>query len=177
MFSFIKLELDGLCLVTPQVFADERGFFMELYKKSEFQMNGIKEDFCQDNCSQSARNVLRGLHYQAGKYAQGKLVRCLQGVIFDVAVDIRQDSNTYCRWYGVILSDQNHKMLYIPAGFAHGFLTISETATVLYKTTKEYSPEADRGIIWNDKILNINWGIKRPILSPKDKAHPTLQGT
>jgi dTDP-4-dehydrorhamnose 3,5-epimerase len=175
MFSFQKLELEGLYLITPKVFADERGFFMESYKKSEFYENGITQEFCQDNHSRSKKGVLRGLHYQEGEYAQGKLVRCVRGEIFDVAVDIRRDSATYGQWYGVSLSEDNHQMLYIPVGFAHGFYTVSEEAEVLYKTTFEYVAEADRGIVWNDPFINVAWPCVEPILSEKDGRLPRIE--
>ena len=177
MFTFQKLEIEGLWLIKPQVFSDDRGFFLESYKKSEFVKNGIYVDFVQDNHSKSSRNVLRGLHYQEGKFAQGKLVRCLKGDIFDVAVDIRPTSKTFGKWYGVTLSENNFYMLYIPPGFAHGFLTLSKEAQILYKTTSEYIAEADRGLIWNDPDIGINWGINNPILSKKDEKHPLLRHT
>jgi dTDP-4-dehydrorhamnose 3,5-epimerase len=174
MFTFQKLELEGLFLIIPKVFSDDRGFFMESYKKSEFFANGITQEFCQDNHSRSKKYVLRGLHYQEGEYAQGKLVRCIKGEIFDVAVDIRRESETFGKWYGVSLSEENHYMLYMPVGFAHGFYTVSEEAEVLYKTTFEYVAEADRGIIWNDPSINIIWHTERPILSLKDAKLPLL---
>jgi len=174
MFIFEKLELEGLYLITPPFYSDDRGFFMESYKKSIFIMNGINEEFCQDNHSKSTKNVLRGLHYQEGVYAQGKLVRCIKGEIFDVAVDIRQDSVTYGKWYGIVLSEENHLMLYIAPGFAHGFLTLSDNAEIVYKTTQEYKSEADKGIIWNDPEIKIRWGLVNPILSEKDSKQPRL---
>jgi len=171
---FEKLEIDGLCLITPAVFTDDRGFFMETYKRSVFFDNGIKRDFVQDNLSRSKKGVLRGLHYQEGDYAQGKLVRCSKGEVFDVAVDIREGSKTFGQWYGVVLSEDNGKMFYIPEGFAHGFYTLSEEADLAYKCTSEFYAPADRGIIWNDPDINIDWPSDMPILSAKDMGHPRL---
>jgi len=148
---------------------------METYKHSDFASNGIREYFVQDNYSRSSRGVLRGLHYQRNPYAQGKLVQCLKGRIFDVAVDMRKGSPTFGKWAGVELSEENILMLYVPPAFAHGFIVLSETADVLYKCTKEYAPESDRGIIWNDPDINIQWPVKEPILSDKDKRHPLLK--
>ena len=164
-FKFKRLEIENVILIEPVIFKDSRGFFMETYKQSEFIKNGIKEKFVQDNHSYSIKNVLRGLHYQLHPYAQGKLVRCIKGKIFDVAVDITKNSKTFGKWVGVILSEENKKMLYIPAGFAHGFITLSDIAEVFYKVTAEYSKEHDRGIIWNDPDINIDWGVSNPILS------------
>ena len=174
-FEFKKLEISGLILVKPVVFADDRGFFMETYKYSDFANAGIKEKFVQDNHSKSVKNVLRGIHFQLNPKAQGKLVRCIKGKIFDVAVDLRKNSKTYKKWIGVELSEENKLMLYIPAGFGHAFLTLSEEAEVLYKTTEEYSKEHDSGIRWDDPEINITWGIKSPILSPKDANLPYLK--
>jgi len=175
-FEFRPLEIPGLILVIPQVFGDERGFFKELFKESEFARGRIKERFVQDNLSFSQKGVLRGLHYQKEPKAQGKLVTCLRGEIFDVAVDIRRGSPTYGRWVGINLSAQNHYLFYIPPGFAHGFQVISEEALVLYKCTAEYAPEVEAGIIWNDPDLSIDWPIKNPLLSPKDQKWPRLRG-
>ena len=174
-FDFKKLEINGLILIKPIVFSDDRGFFMEAYKYSDFAKNGIKENFVQDNHSKSVKNVLRGIHFQLNPKAQGKLVRCTKGKIFDVAVDLRKNSPTFKKWVGVELSDENKYMLYIPAGFGHAFLTLSEEAEVLYKTTEEYSKEHDSGIRWNDPEINITWGIKSPILSEKDANLPYLK--
>jgi len=180
-FSFEKTFLDGVILVTPKIFLDERGFFFESYKKSDFFDIGIREEFLQDNHSKSIKGVIRGLHFQKEPYAQGKLVRCVYGEIFDVAVDIRKDSPTFGKWYGTILSAENKKMLWIPKGFAHGFLTLSETAEIIYKVSgSEYNPSYDAGIIWNDPSINIAWpledyGIKKPILSSKDESLPLLK--
>jgi dTDP-4-dehydrorhamnose 3,5-epimerase len=169
------MDIPGPLLIEPKVFGDDRGFFLEIYKHSEFINAGVPENFVQDNFSRSAKGVLRGLHYQKDPRAQGKLVRCMKGSIFDVAVDIRKGSPTYARWAGLELSERNNLMLYVPAGFAHGFLTLSETAEVLYKCTAEYSPVDDRGIIWNDPDINIAWGEKAPLLSAKDGLLPILR--
>lgn len=173
-FEFEKLEIEGVVLVKPNVFGDDRGFFMESYKKSEFSQNGIDCDFIQDNHSKSTKGVLRGLHYQITPYAQAKLVRCTTGKIYDVAVDLRPDSKTFGKWLKVELSEENKHMLFIPRGFAHGFVVLSDVAELLYKTDNEYSPEHDRGLLWCDETLNIDWGIDSPILSEKDKAQPSL---
>jgi dTDP-4-dehydrorhamnose 3,5-epimerase len=174
-FEFQPLSLPGLTLVRPRVFGDDRGFFLELYKHSDFAVAGITEHLVQDNFSRSTRGVLRGLHYQKTPRAQGKLVMCIRGAIFDVAVDIRSGSPGYGTWEGVELSDQNRHMLYVPPGFAHGFQVLSETAEVLYKCTDEYAPVDDRGIIWNDPDLAIAWPVPDPVLSEKDKVHPRLR--
>ena len=175
-FEFKKLEIQDVILIEPKVFGDERGFFMEGYKKSEFFANGIDVEFEQDNHSSSTKGVLRGLHYQLPPKEQAKLVRCIEGEVFDVAVDIRKNSSTFGKWVGVKLSAENKKMLYIPKGFAHGFVVLSDRAQLLYKATNEYSKEHDRGIAWNDPNINIDWGIDfEPILSEKDKIQPLLK--
>ncbi|MEA3307641.1 MAG: dTDP-4-dehydrorhamnose 3,5-epimerase [Elusimicrobiota bacterium] len=174
-FKFKKFEIPELVLITPKVFPDERGFFLETYKKTEFAKAGIKENFVQENHSRSKKNVLRGLHFQKSPKAQGKLVQCLRGKIFDVAVDIRKKSPTFLKWVSVELSQNNGQMLYIPQGFAHGFLVLSNSADVVYKCTAEYSPEHESGIIWNDPKINIVWPSSRPSLSHKDKKLPSLK--
>lgn len=174
-FEFVNLEIDGLILVKPKVFGDNRGIFMETYKKSEFIKNGINVDFVQDNCSKSSRRVLRGLHYQASPKQQAKLVRCAKGRIYDVVVDLRKSSKTFGKWLKVELSDDNNHMLFIPEGFAHGFVVLSDGAELLYKASAEYSPLLERGLLWNDSKLNIDWGIDfKPLLSEKDEIQPTL---
>lgn len=173
-FNFEKLEIDGVILVKPNVLGDNRGFFVETYKKSEFFKNGIEIEFVQDNHSKSSKNVLRGLHYQAKPEAQAKLVKCIKGKVFDVAVDLRKTSKTFGKWLKVELSEENKHMLFLPEGLAHGFAVISDEAELLYKTSKEYSPEHDRGILYCDKDLNIEWGIESPVLSYKDKKQPKL---
>lgn len=174
-FKFTHLEIEAVVLVEPQVFGDDRGFFMEFYKRSDYLRAGIDGQFVQDNHSRSVKGVLRGLHYQKASRAQGKLVRCLQGAIFDIAVDIRKGSPTYGRWVGRELTGENRQMLYVPAGFAHGFLTLSDIAEVLYKCTDEYAPADDRGIIWNDPDIGVPWQTSRPLLSDKDMVHPRLR--
>lgn len=173
-FTFKRLKIADVLLVEPKVFKDERGYFMEVYKASEFEKLGIK-NFVQENMSFSVRGVLRGLHYQKHPYAQGKLVRAIKGEIFDVAVDIRKGSSSYGKYVSEILSEDNKKMLYIPDGFAHGFCTLSDEAIVNYLTTSEYAPQADRGILWNDENIAIDWPIKDVWLSEKDKKHPKLK--
>ena len=148
---------------------------METYKMPDFVAAGIKGNFVQENHSRSSKGVLRGLHYQNPPFAQGKLVRVVRGKIFDVAVDIRKGSPTWGNWVGVILSEENKNILYVPETFAHGFCVLSEIAEVLYKTTDVYSAEAEAGIIWNDEDLNIEWPVKEPILSEKDENLPTLK--
>jgi dTDP-4-dehydrorhamnose 3,5-epimerase len=173
-FSFKALEIPDVLLVEPQAFSDERGFFMETYRHSDFLANGFVDEFVQDNFSHSVQGVLRGLHYQKDPKAQGKLVLVLRGRIFDVAVDIRKGSPTFGRWIGAELSDENHRMLWVPRGFAHGFCVLSDEADVLYKVTNDYAPELDRGIIWNDPEIGIEWPISGPLLSPKDAQLPRL---
>ena len=173
-FEFKKTSLSGLLLVTPRVFPDTRGFFMESYKSTEFAAGGISEEFVQDNHSRSAQGVLRGLHYQIPPSAQGKLVRVVSGKVFDVAVDIRRGSPTFGKWESFELSEENHLMLWVPPGFAHGFYVLSDNADVTYKTTAEYSQEDERGIIWNDPGIGIKWPDSSPILSDNDGGHPRL---
>ena len=174
-FSFKRLEIPDVILVEPKVFGDERGFFMETYKASEFRKSGISYDFVQDNHSRSQKGVLRGLHYQLRPMEQGKLVRCVRGRIWDVAVDIRKDSPWFGKWVAVELSEENKLMLWVPPGFAHGFVALEDGTEVVYKVTKEYAPELDRGIIWNDPDLAIDWPIEDPILSEKDRKLPRLK--
>ena len=174
-FEFKKLEIPEVILVSPKVISDERGFFLETYKKTEFIKGGINCDFVQDNQSFSSNNVLRGLHFQKSPKAQGKLVQCLSGKIFDVAVDIRPNSSYFRKWVCAELSAENKNMLYIPEGFAHGFVTLSETSKIGYKCSDEYSPEHNAGIIWNDSQININWPVESPLLSDKDKELPLLR--
>lgn len=174
-FHFKKLSIPDVILIEPEIFKDKRGFFMETYKYSDFAGFGIKEYFIQDNYSGSAKGVLRGLHYQNHPKAQGKLLRCIKGKIFDVAVDIRKGSPTYGSWVGIELSEKNNLMLYIPPAFAHGFVVLSSFAEVIYKCTEEYSSEDERGILWNDPDIGIKWPVKRPILSEKDRGLPLLK--
>ncbi len=174
-FEFYPTALPGALIVKPKKIGDERGFFMETYKKSDFVANGIADEFVQDNHSRSVQGVLRGLHYQLPPFAQGKLVRCAAGEILDVIMDIRRGSPTFGRWFAEVLSAENNAMLYIPAGFAHGFLTLSAVADVVYKTTAEYAPVHDRGIIWNDPDIAIAWPLREVIVSAKDQRHPRLK--
>ena len=165
-FEFEKFEIEDLLLVKPKVFGDKRGFFMESYKKSDFCKNGIDVEFNQDNHSKSSAKVLRGLHYQAAPHMQAKLVRCVRGRIYDVAVDRAEAKKP----------EENKFMLYIPEGFAHGFVVLSDEAEIVYKASGEYAPEADRGVLWNDREINVDWGIDfDPVLSDKDKKQPTLK--
>lgn len=174
-FEFERQKIKDVILVKPKVFGDSRGFFMESYKKSDFFANGIDVEFNQDNHSKSTKGVLRGLHYQANPYGQAKLVRCSKGRIYDVAVDIRPESKTFGQYVKVELSEENKHMLYIPIGFAHGFVALTDEVELLYKASGEYAPKADRGIIWNDKDINIDWEIDfEPLLSEKDKIQPSL---
>lgn len=168
-FEFKRLEIPEVILITPKVFTDERGFFMEIYQKEEFAKIGITGEFVQQNHSKSVKGVLRGLHYQKEPYAQAKLVRCIKGEIFDVAVDIRKNSPTFGRYVSMALSEENKNMLYIPRGFAHGFEVISDEAEVIYSVDNIYSKESESGIIWNDYNIGIKWIIKTPVLSEKDK--------
>ena len=175
-FEFEKQKIEDVILVKPKVFGDNRGFFMESYKKSEFAANGITVEFNQDNHSKSTAHVLRGLHFQKPPYGQAKLVRCIRGRIYDVAVDIRPESKTFGKYVKVELSEENKHMLFIPDGFAHGFVVLSDVAELMYKASGEYAPQADCGIIWNDETINIDWGIDfEPILSEKDTKQKTLK--
>jgi len=174
-FEFESLKPEGLVLVKPRVFPDDRGFFIETYKKRDFAAAGIPAEFVQDNHSKSSKGVLRGLHYQRGAAAQGKLVRCTAGAILDVGVDLRKGSPTFGRWAAAELTAGNARMLYVPPGFAHGFLVLSETAEIIYKCTAEYSPADEGGIIWNDPDLGVAWGITAPVLSARDAGLPRLK--
>ena len=178
-FEIEPLQIPEVILIKPKLFSDDRGFFFETYKKSDFEKAGIGFDFIQDNHSGSKKGVLRGLHYQKRPAVQGKLVRCIRGVIFDVAVDIRMGSPTFGKWVGVYLSEENRHMLWIPPGFAHGFLVVSDYAEVIYKVShSEYSPTHDAGILWNDPDIGIEWPtnlVERVILSEKDAKLPTLK--
>lgn len=167
--------LPEVLLVEPKVFADQRGWFMETYKRSEFEAEGIRRAFVQDNHSCSAPGTLRGLHYQR-HHPQGKLVRVVRGRVLDVAVDIRRGSPTFGRWVSADLSAENHRQLYIPPGFAHGFCVPAEESEVEYRCTDYYAPDDERGIIWNDPEIAIKWSIDTPLLSPKDQTFPSLKG-
>jgi len=174
-FRFVKTEIPEVVIIEPRVFADERGFFMETYKRSEFAALGIGEIFVQVNRSKSPKGILRGLHYQKQPQAQGKLVHALAGEIFDVAVDIRQGAPTFGRSVIIELSSENKRMLYVPAGFAHGFCVVSDDAEVSYMTTAEYAPECEAGIRWDDPDLAIDWPIASPRLSQRDRLWPCLK--
>jgi len=174
-FTFRKLDMDGLVLITPNVFGDGRGYFAEIYKHSEFKKNRIDRVFVQDSHSMSKKGVLRGLHYQLRPVEQGKIIRVIGGEIFDVAVDIRKGSQSYGKWFGTRLSEENRFMLFIPPGFAHGFVTLKDNTEILYKMTNEYSKKHERGIIWNDPEINIKWPIKNPVVSDKDTKFPRLE--
>lgn len=170
-----KTKLDGVLLIKPRVFADDRGFFFESYNEKELANSDIAHHFVQDNHSRSRRNVLRGLHYQI-RQAQGKLVRAVVGEIFDVAVDLRRDSSTFGKWVGEVLSAENKEMLWVPSGFAHGFLVLSEWAEVLYKATDYYAPEFERTICWDDPDIAIDWPmVGGPQLSAKDNKGENLR--
>jgi dTDP-4-dehydrorhamnose 3,5-epimerase len=165
------LAIPDVLLIEPQVFGDDRGFFFESFNQNKFEEAiGYKINFVQDNHSKSVRGVLRGLHYQLPPKAQGKLVRVIQGEVFDVAVDLRQSSQTFGKWVGEMLSADNNKQMWIPEGFAHGFLTLSDTAEFLYKTTDFYSKEHEQAIMWNDEIIGIDWPMKEVSLSSKDSV-------
>jgi len=166
-----KTKIKGLLIIEPQVFKDERGFFLETYNQKIYEEAGIKYDFVQDNLSKSAKGVLRGLHYQVNPFAQGKLVQVIQGAVLDVAVDIRFGSPTFGQYASVELDEKNKKQFWIPPGFAHGFVSLTDGAIFSYKCTNLYNPESERGIIWNDPSLKINWKTKSPIVSEKDKKN------
>ena len=175
MFIFNKTEIEGVYIIEPKVFGDNRGYFMETYNEQEFKNNGLDYNFVQDNQSKSKKGVLRGLHFQK-THPQAKLVRVLEGEVFDVAVDLRKGSKTYGKWVGVILSEENKKQFMIPRGFAHGFVVLSETAVFAYKCDDFYHPEDEGGIMWNDPDINIEWPYKGELLlSEKDKVHPLLR--
>lgn len=170
------LKLTDAFVLEPVVHGDHRGFFMESYNEALFKQHGITYNFIQDNQSLSAEaGVLRGLHYQLNPNAQTKLIRVLTGAIYDVIVDIRKSSPTFGQWIGVILSEHNHRQLLVPKGFAHGFCTLVPNTQVLYKVDEYYSPENDRGILWNDPALGIDWPTSNPTLSDKDQRHPLLK--
>jgi dTDP-4-dehydrorhamnose 3,5-epimerase len=167
--QLIPTPIPDLFLVQPKVFEDPRGYFYESYNRTVFEQAGIYADFVQDNQSLSHKGVLRGLHLQNPPHAQGKLVRVIKGSVFDVAVDIRKDSPTYGKWFGHDLTEQNRMMMWIPPGFAHGFLTLEDNTIFSYKCTGYYSKASEDCILWNDPDLGIDWGVKAPLLSEKDK--------
>ena len=173
-FTFKPAPLDGLVIVEPRVFDDERGFFYESYKASEFRSNGIDASFVQDNHSFSSKGVVRGLHFQIRPKAQGKLVRVVAGRVWDVAVDLRPESSTFGQAFGVELSGDNRRMFYVPPGFAHGYVTLEQSTHFLYKCTAEYSPAHERGVRYDDADLGIDWQVEDPVVSERDAVLPTL---
>ena len=176
-FNFIQTKIKDLYIIEPTVFGDIRGYFMESYSKRDFVEAGLSMEFVQDNESKSKKGVLRGLHFQT-KHTQGKLVRVVEGEVFDVVVDLRDSSPTFGLWEGVLLTAENKKQFYIPEGFAHGFLVVSEEAVFQYKCTDYYAPEYDGGILWNDPEIGIEWplqGIEEVLLSEKDKKQQTFK--
>lgn len=173
----ILCEIDDLIIIEPEVYSDERGYFMEAYNYADLKEIGINDVFVQDNQSKSKRDVLRGLHFQ-NEFPQSKLVRVISGEVFDVAVDLRNESKTFGKWFGILLSEKNKKQLYIPKGFAHGFLVLSEKAEFFYKVSDYYHPNDDFGIIWNDSDLSIEWPIKdsrKAIVNSKDNMNMTFK--
>ena len=171
----IETEIKDLYMIEPQVFGDNRGWFMESWSQKKMEEAGLFYNFVQDSHSFSAlKGTLRGLHFQKGSSSQAKLVRCVRGAVLDVAVDLRKNSKTYKKWVGCVLSEENKKQFLIPRGFAHGFLTLTDNVEFVYKADNYYDPQADRNIIWNDEEINVDWGIENPILSEKDKKAPKL---
>jgi dTDP-4-dehydrorhamnose 3,5-epimerase len=176
--NIIKTHIDGLVVIEPKVFGDNRGWFMETYSGAKLEENGIDIKFVQDNQSYSAhKNTLRGLHFQLAPKSQTKLVRCTRGKIIDVAVDLRKDSPTYKKWFSIELTDENKKQLFIPKGFAHGFLTLTDDVEIQYKCDEYYSPEHDRSIRFDDAEIGVQWGTTDPILSQKDIDAPELKNS
>ncbi|MBR9647311.1 dTDP-4-dehydrorhamnose 3,5-epimerase [Clostridium tyrobutyricum] len=176
-FKFVNTEIKGVYIVETKVFGDNRGYFMETYNYNDFKEAGLDMEFVQDNQSKSTKGVLRGLHFQK-KHSQGKLVRVTKGKVFDVGVDLRDGSETHGKWVGVMLSEENKKQFYLPKGFAHGFLVLSDEAEFCYKCTDFYHPEDEGGLIWNDTHINIKWplsGIDKIVFSEKDKHWPSLK--
>lgn len=167
--EFVKTDIEDLYIVKPNIYEDSRGYFFESYNKLKFEQANIKIDFVQTNESKSMKNVLRGLHFQCPPFAQAKLVRVIKGSVLDVAVDIRKSSRTYGKWHAIVLSEENKMMFYIPVGFAHGFVTLEDDTVFEYLCSSFYNKDSEDSIIWNDEIININWGVKNPILSEKDK--------
>ena len=171
--NVIDTPLSGAKIIEPKVFGDARGFFLETFSAQRYREAGINVSFVQDNHSRSAKGVLRGLHYQLN-YPQGKLVSVMQGEVLDIAVDIREGSPTFGQWHGVVLNDDNHRQFYIPPGFAHGFVVLSDMADFVYKCTEYYHPEDEKGLLWNDKAIAIDWQIDKPLLSAKDQNNKSL---
>lgn len=173
--ELIKTSIDGLLIIKPDVFKDDRGYFYESYNKERFAKVGLNIDFVQDNESKSCKGVLRGLHFQKPPFAQGKLVRVIKGSVMDVAVDLRKDSPTYGKWESVVLTEENKLQFWIPEGFAHGFVALEDNTIFNYKCTNVYNKESEGSILWNDPDININWNIDNPILSEKDKISPLFK--
>ncbi|HPR73716.1 MAG TPA: dTDP-4-dehydrorhamnose 3,5-epimerase [Bacteroidales bacterium] len=174
--EYREFEIKGLFEITLKPYVDERGFFMRIYDNDEFMKHKLHREWVQENHSRSERRgIIRGLHFQAEPFAETKLIRCIRGEIFDVAVDLRKGSETFGKWQGIILSEENRKMFFIPRGFAHGFCTLSDISEVVYKVDNFYSPEHERGLLWNDRDISINWPLKNPILSAKDQNNLTLK--
>jgi dTDP-4-dehydrorhamnose 3,5-epimerase len=169
-----ETRLPGVLILEPDVFSDERGFFLETWNRTRYESFGVQGPFVQDNISFSKKGVVRGLHFQH-PHSQGKLIQVLSGEVVDVAVDVRVDSPTFGRWVSEVLSGENHRQMYVPPGFAHGYCVTSETAHFSYKCTDFYNPATESGIIWNDPDLNIDWPVKEPVLSPKDADYPRLR--
>lgn len=173
--QFEKTSLDRVWLIKPRIFEDDRGHFLESFRKEIFKEHGIEYNFVQDNISTSTKGTVRGLHYQKAPHSQSKLVMAVYGEILDVAVDIRENSPTFGKYFSAVLSDQNRHMMLVPSGFAHGFSVLSETATVAYKCDQYYHKESERGVRWNDPALDIDWKTDSPILSEKDQKQPLLK--
>lgn len=173
--EIIKTSIEGLLIIKPDVFKDERGYFFESYNKERFAKEGLMMNFVQDNESKSSKGVLRGLHFQKPPYSQGKLVRVIKGSVMDVAVDLRKDSPTYGKWESVVLTEENKLQFWIPEGFAHGFVTLEDNTIFNYKCTNVYNKESEGSILWNDPDINVEWNIENPILSEKDKLSPLFK--
>lgn len=173
--NITQSELSGLLVIDPKVFGDDRGYFFESYNAEVFKAAGLEVDFMQDNESRSGKGVLRGMHFQEPPFEQGKLIRVARGAVMDVSVDIRKDSPTYGKWAAFELSEQNKRMLWIPPGFAHGFVTLEDDTIFIYKCTKVYNKESENSIHWDDPDLGIDWGVEDPIISDKDKAAPSFK--
>ncbi len=173
--NILTTELSGLMIIEPTVFGDNRGYFFESFNADIFKSAGLETGFVQDNESKSSRGVLRGLHFQEPPFEQGKLVRVVRGAVMDVSVDIRKNSPTFGKWLSFKLTEQNKKMLWIPPGFAHGFVTLEEETVFIYKCTNVYNKGSENSISWNDPDLNIDWGIENPVISEKDKKAPSFR--
>ncbi|MCK5764798.1 MAG: dTDP-4-dehydrorhamnose 3,5-epimerase [Bacteroidales bacterium] len=173
--NILKTELSGLLVIDPKVFGDDRGYFFESFNAEVFASAGLTADFVQDNESRSVKGVLRGLHFQGPPFEQGKLVRVARGAVMDVSVDIRKDSPTYGKWAAYEISEQNKRMLWIPPGFAHGFVTLEDDTVFIYKCTNVYNRESESSILWNDEELGIDWGIENPVISEKDSEAPLFR--